>query len=137
MKNSNMSRKPERADPEVGDPASDAVWSAIEALRRDVDALLQRDRFPAPPEQIERLLAALFAVFPTNAFTAVGALEGCLDDDPDARTLQDVMLRCLGGRPTVAKCSRLLARSCGTIGPYSLGLIDPHSRDGKLFRVTK
>ncbi len=121
--------------PEVGDPASDAVWSAIEVLRRDVDALLQRDRFPAPPEQIERLLAALFSVFGPKAFTAVGTLELCLDDDPDARTLRDVMLRCLAGSPSVAKCSRFLFRSCGTFGAYRLECVSEHSRDGRLFRV--
>ena len=67
-------------------------------------------------------------------FAAAFALDSCLDTHPDAQTLQGAIIGCLA-TPTVPKLSRLLAKSCGTIGRYRLGLIDAHSRDGKLFQV--
>ena len=106
----------------------DLILSEVRALRQD--------RLPASEGDVEALLGATYIFYPDSPFTSAWLLECAVDPDPDSLTLRKAITGGIGRKATVNRLSRFLRRSVGTYGTFRLEIVDPHSRDGCLFRVT-
>ncbi len=95
--------------------------------------LLRRARARIDNEALEALVAYIHKEFEQNTWTAADVFDG----SADTACLLGCLKRCFGNRITLKKLSLLLSNAIGCVGMYRLECIDDHSRDGRLFRVTK
>lgn len=104
----------------------------VARLQAEVRTVL-RGRARVDAEAIEELLGYVHNEFEQRPWTAADVLE----QSADSPFLLGALRRCLGKQITLKKLSHFLGDAFGLWGAFRLECTENHSRDGRLFRVTK